>query len=84
MDEKIIKVVKVKHEEPLVALNDPKVGQRYLYCRDTPNARIKEGRVLEVSSSGYWIKMFNGKLAEWINFEEFGVFEKLCMLDEHI
>jgi len=82
--ETVIKVVKVEHEEPLEALNNAQVGARYLYCRDTPKAPLKEGRVLEVSNSGYWIKMFNGKVAEWVHFEEFGVFERLCIFDEHI
>ena len=77
MEEKIIKVVKVTHGKPLEDLNAPIVGQRYLYCRGMDDSKLKEGQVLEVSKSGYWIKMFNGKTAEWIHFEEFGVFESL-------
>jgi hypothetical protein len=81
VEETIIKVVKVEHQEPLEALNNAKVGARYLYCRDTPKAPLKEGRVLEVSKSGLWIKMFNGKIAEWIHFEKFGVFERLDVFE---
>jgi hypothetical protein len=81
VEEKIIKVVKVEHEEPLEDLNEPVVGRRYLYSRDTPKSRLKEGRVLEVSKSGYWIKMFDGKTAEWIHFGGFGVFEKLAAFE---
>ena len=77
MEEKIIKVVKVKHEEPLEDLNKAEIGERYLYCRNTPKAPLKEGVVLEISKSGYWIKMFNGKVAEWFHFEDFGVFQRL-------
>ena len=77
MKEKIIKVVKLEHEESLEDLNTPVVGQRYLYCRETPKSRLKEGCVLEISTSGYWIKMFNGQVAEWIHFEGFGVFQSL-------
>ena len=77
MEETIIKVVKVTHSAPLQDLNEPVIGQRYLYSRDTPKSRLKEGVVLEVSNSGYWIKMFNGKIAEWIHFEGFGIFETL-------
>ncbi len=77
MEEKVIKVVKVKHQVPLQNLNDPVIGQRYLYSRNIPNSQINEGCVLEVSKSGCWIKMFNGKIAEWIHFESFGIFEAL-------
>ena len=70
--EEITKSIKVEQ-----GLNKPQVGQRYLYCRDTLKSRLKEGWVLEISTSGYWIKMFNGKVAEWIHFEGFGVFEIL-------
>lgn len=77
MEEKIIKVVKITAHVPLEDLNKPEVGHRYLYCRDDKDSKLKEGRVLEVSNSGYWIKMFNGQIGEWIHLEEFGVFEKL-------
>lgn len=77
MKEKVIKVVRVEQEEPLEALNDARVGQRYVYCRNTPDSRLKEGRVLEVSLLGLWIKMFDGKTAEWIHFEGFSVFDRL-------
>ena len=77
MEEKVIKVVKVKQQKPLEALNDPVIGQRYLYCRGRDDTKVKEGQVLEVSKSGLWIKVFDGQIGEWIHFEEFGVFEAL-------
>ena len=80
MEEKVIKVVKVTHGVPLQDLNEPVIGHRYLYCRGMDDAKLTEGRVIEVSNSGYWIKMFNGQIGEWIHFEEFGVFEKLDVI----
>ena len=77
MEEKILKVVKVSHEDPLEDLNKPEIGGRYLYCHYSEKTQLKEGWVAEISTSGCWIKMFNGKIAEWIHFEGFGVFEAL-------
>lgn len=80
MEGKIVKIVRLNFEEPFLELNDPKIGFRYLYVRDEEDAKMKEGRVLEVSESGTWIKMFDGGKAEWIHVEDFGVFTRLSLV----
>jgi hypothetical protein len=80
MESKIVKIVRIEFEEPMTELNEPHIGLRYLYARGAQTEKLKEGRVLEVSQTGAWIKMFNGQNAEWIHVEEFGVFERLDLV----
>ena len=80
MSSKIIKIVRIEFDEPLAELNEPHVGMRYLYANKAYPEDFREGRVLETSQSGAWIKMFDGREAEWIHVEQFTVFERLDLV----
>lgn len=80
MKSKIVKIVRIEFEEEMAELNEPKIGFRYLYAHKTWPDDHREGRVLEVSQSGAWIKMYSGKESEWIHVEQFECFERLDLV----
>jgi len=77
MQSKIVKIVRLEFEEDMTELNEPQIGFRYLYAHKQWPDDLREGRVLEVSKSGAWIKLFNGREAEWVHVEQFEAFERL-------
>jgi hypothetical protein len=80
MESRIVKIVRIEFEEPMAELNEPHIGLRYLYAHKKWADDLREGRVLEVSQSGAWIKLFDGREAEWIHVEQFEVFERLDLV----
>lgn len=80
MKSKIVKIVRLEFTEDMTELNEPHIGQRYLYANDAYPDDLREGRVLETSQSGAWIKLFSGREAEWIHVEQFTVFERLDLI----
>lgn len=80
MTSKIVKIVRIEFEEEMAELNEPHIGMRYLYANKAYPEDLREGRVLEVSQSRAWIKLFNGRDAEWIHVEQFVVFERLDLI----
>lgn len=80
MTSKIVKIVRIEFTEELAELNEPHVGMRYLYAHKQWPDDLREGRVLEVSQSGAWIKLYNGRESEWIHVEQFEVFERLDLI----